>query len=173
MTKSEKGYTEVNSRVDNAAIEGNKYVCGHFFEGIGSGENANLYLQNPSDSGVALVTDPPTITAGKRTDTRLDFNPTVDTAGTDAGIKNRRTDISDTSEANGHFGGAYTLSDPFDDIPIGGETGSNNTYAATDEDKAFGVAPGDSVLLQATATNADTDIRLAINFAQVPATVFE
>jgi len=166
MTQSQKGYQELNSRLLHATINGDKYVAGHFFEGLGSGVNANLFLSNPADSGKAIVTNPPVITSGKRVDTRLDFNPTQDTAGTDAEVKNRRSDQNNSSVLSAEFGGSYTLNDPFDDIPVGAS--NRNTYAPTDEDEAFCLVPGDSVLLQATTASNDTDLRLAINYTQLP-----
>lgn len=168
MTQSEKGYTEFDARIRHATIRGDKYVAGHYFSGLGSGVNANLLLENPSNSATALLTAPPSVTAGKRVQTRLDFNPTQDTAGTQAGIHNRRTDIDDTGVATAEYGGTYTLTDPFDDIPVGEGVGGNNTYAPTDTDEAFVITPDDSALLQATTTTTDTDLRLAINYIQIP-----
>jgi hypothetical protein len=171
MTQSQKGYRELETRIDNALLEGTKYVAGHYFEGIGSGSTVNIYLENPTESGRVLVIESPTVRSGKRIDAQLSFNPTVDTVGTDDPPKNRRSDLADSGVANAAYSGAYTATDQFDSVPVGSDTGSQNTYSSTEEDTAFAVMPGDSVLLQATTQNSDTDIRLAFDYIELPGAV--
>lgn len=171
MTQSQKGYRELESRIENALIEGTKYVAGNYFEGVADATTVNFYLENPAESGQVLVTEPPTVRSGKRLDAQLSFNPTVDTAGTDDPPKNRRSDLTDSGVGTAANGGSYTTTDEFESVPVGAETGSQNTYSSTDEDTAFAIAPGDSVLLQATTQNSDTDLRLAFDYVELPDTV--
>lgn len=168
MTKSQKGYSELQNSIDNAVFNGSEYVSGHTFFGLGTGTNANVYLENPAGSGKVLVAQSPAIWAAKRVNVRLDFNPTVDTPGTEDPPKNRRSDVANGSVANAFHSGSYTLNDPFEDIPVGSAQGVSSTYGSSSDRAAFAIAPGDGALLQATTTQTDTDLRLTFDFVELP-----
>lgn len=173
MTQSQKGYSELRNSIDNGLFEGTEFVLGESSIGVADATNVNLLLENPSDSGRTLVTRSPSVRAGKRVNVRLDFNPTVDTAGEPSNVKSRRSDIENGSVANGYFGGTYTLTEPFEVIPVGETPGDNNTYGSSRNDAAFAIAPGDTALLQATTTATDTDVRVSFDFTELPDTVLQ
>jgi len=162
---SEKGIAEVRAAIDLSLIRGTQYNASHAYTGLSSGATQYLHVVNPSDSGKVLFIAPPNFRADNSLRVQVDFNPTVDTQGTEISVLNRRTD-NGTSTANVYEGGSYTLNDPFAERPLGSGEGAN-AVAGVDDSTAFTVAPGDSVLLIATVQNNDTDVTLGVDFAEL------
>lgn len=166
---SQSAYYDLWWRIDFSVLDGTQFQAGHFFEGIDADESAYLYIHNPEESGVALLTSPPTFRSDSRVNVRVDYNPTEDTQGTDASIKEKSTD-SDESVVEARYGGDYTSNDPFAFRPLGGGRGAQ-AFGGSDDDTAFAVASGDGVLLEAVARNSDTDVTLTLEWAELPETV--
>lgn len=162
---SEKGLAEVRAAIDLSLIRGTQYNASHAYTGLASGATQYLHVTNPPNSGEVLFVAPPNFRSNNALRVQVDFNPTVDTQGTEIDVLNRRTD-NGTSAATVREGGAYTLNEPFAERPLGSGEGAN-AVAGVDDGTAFAVAPGDSVLLIATPQNNDTDLTLGVDFAEL------
>lgn len=161
---SEKGLSEVRAAIDLSLIRGTQYNAAHAYTGVASGAERYLFVSNPSDSGKVLFVAPPNFRADDALRVQVDFNPTVDTQGTEISVLNRRSD-NGNSVSTVREGGSYTLTNPFAERPIGSGQGAN-AIAGVDDATAFTIAPGDSVLLVAEAQNTGTDITIGIDFAE-------
>jgi hypothetical protein len=162
---SEKGLSEVRAAIDLSLIRGTQHNASFSYEGVASGAERYVWIENPTDSGKVLLVAPPNFRSDSALRVQVDFNPTVDTQGNQITVRNRRSDNGD-SVANAREGGDYTLNDPFPERPLGGGQGAT-AFASVDDTTAFTIAAGDSVLLIAESQNTDTDITLGVDFAEL------
>lgn len=156
-----------HGRAQQDVFDGREFSTGALFEGVADGSSVNVWLENPSGSGVVVV-------ATTRIATNAQFNwqkvdsVTVDTAGTAIDSENRL--LSDGTE-NSNVEKNVTYSGGNGWSPkIAGSGGAGATaVGSSDSDIEIAIQPGENFLIEATnASGSSAGCSMDIDYAEIP-----
>jgi hypothetical protein len=128
-------------------------------------------LQNPSDSGVNLLTVAPSFNAAGKAYTEKIENPTIDTAGTAITPRNKNLESGRTSKANAEFSGTYSGGTSRNRQVIGSGAASGGAGGSVGSiDLSLRINPGESVQYRLESQANGNDLSISVAFVEEPST---
>lgn len=137
-------------------IEGHRFSATAFSDSVAAdGGTLSLLIDNPSDSGVWILLDPPIVRNQRTGELDVVKNPTIDDAGTDVEELNKNFAHPDNSQVNASQDATISGGTSFGPkFAPGGGTGNVGGSASIG---AAGVAtPGDTIFLEYTNTTLNS-----------------
>jgi len=153
-------------RGNRDAINGNSYSSGYLFESVADASSVNVFLQNPSNSGVVLFSQATYRSTGAIRFHKID-SVTVDSAGTSIDADNRL--ISDgTSLAEIQYGTTYSGGNPWTEKVTGGPKEGGGLAPGEGGDFDIILQPGENVVYEATNTSGGSiSITIDVDYTEL------
>lgn len=142
-------HSGVKSR--RAIIKGYTYSTGHFFDTVANGETVNVFIENPVGSGKVIFPWSTFRSSGEIRFNKVD-TVTVDTAGTDLAINNRRLD-NGISAANAEHSVVFSGGNVWTEKVSGGAQQGGGLAPGVASDYELVLQEGENVIYQATNTS--------------------
>jgi hypothetical protein len=134
----------VRSERDN--INGYAYSTGKYFPNTANGSTRNVYIENPSNSGVVLFPSATFRSGGQITFHKID-SVTIDSAGTTLDPDNRLIEDG-TSSAKAEANVSFSGGNPWTKKVSGGSTSGGGLAPGTSSDFDIIIQEGENVLYQ-------------------------
>lgn len=151
----------------NSMYNGKLYSAGSLVNNVRDGESTFFFIENPSDSASLIDIDQLVIRTGGKAIVTLTQDPTVDTPGSPATVRNKRTGSSDTTEATITVGGAYSGGQEEEDILLPASEGEERLGGEA-SDRFVLIDKGDSVLIEVFNDSGRTvDQEIKIKYSEV------
>lgn len=172
--------TEYSALPTQLLVSGDKYETGHLFEGVADGNTKSVVLEN-NYSDQALLTLEPTVKSSGQFFVNKTRNPSIDTAGTELGTINPKTDATNTPSVTATTAGdneTGVISGGTDYAETTAGSGSNTGNASPGESGTAAITdiimPTDTLAVTASNQSGSTqDMSIVIDFVVFPTAEFD
>ena len=152
-----------SSTLQRRIKEGHAFSVSHRFEGVASDANADLFFENPSDSGKTVNIVIVEVVSLAQAHVDIYRGNTVTTPGTPLIPVNLNLGSPTTSVVNAEYGGAYALGELAVNTVCPGGSHVRAIGAATEVGETVVVPEGENFLVRATNKSASaTDLSIRI-----------